>query len=119
MRSFNMGSTASVEQRDCITCACTNCFKMFMASVRHMESRSARREAFEQMDAADMELQLRLLNKQFSMAVELLGTDFVLNRPSRNREYENTCGRDSSEYTQRSKHIDDMNELCDLIQLSH
>lgn len=48
------------------------------------------------MSSEDMQLQLRLLNKQLSMAIELLGTDFILNRASRNREYEALYGRDSS-----------------------
>lgn len=56
MRSFGLGNTASIEQQDCIKCACHNCFKMFMASVRHMEGRADRDLAFSQMSQDDIDL---------------------------------------------------------------
>lgn len=50
--------------------------------------------------------------------IEMMGTDFVISRTERNRFYENKHQRDLSKYTSRLKNIDDMNELCELMNLA-
>lgn len=61
---------------------------------------------------------MRILNKQFSTMIELLGTDFILKRTSRNRTYETKYGVLSSKYTKKLKTIDDLCELCDLMNIA-
>lgn len=58
------------------------------------------------------------MKKQFSLVVELFGREFILNRENRKRENETKYGKNSPEYTERLKLIDDMNEMCDLIKMS-
>jgi hypothetical protein len=83
-----------------------------------MQDPASRTKAFEQMDQEDIELQKRLLNKQLSTVVELLGVQFIVNRPSRGRIFEQKFGKYSSKYTQKYKDIDDLNETCEIIKLS-
>lgn len=65
-----------------------------------------------------MDIQLRMLLKQFNMIMEVLGVEFILQRATRGRRNEDKYGRTSAKYTKRLKTIDDMNELCDVLKMS-
>jgi hypothetical protein len=100
MRALTVDDTTlSVEQKDCISCACHNCWKMFSASTRYLQGRVERGQAFERMTSEDLEIQERILRKQFSMVVELYGADFIRARPSRGRHFEGRFGRSSPNYS--------------------
>ena len=53
-----------------------------------------------------------------STVVELLGVDFILKRRDRKRFYESQHNRQSPSYTDYLKTIDDLNEICEIINLS-
>jgi len=85
MRNVADERMLSVEQRQCLKCGCDNCHRLFNASTRFMQDINSRTKAFEVMQEEEIDLQKRMLFKQLSTVVELLGTDFILNRSSRNR----------------------------------
>ena len=70
------------------------------------------------MSGYDLEIQKKLLFKQFSTIVELLGKEWVVQRPDRNRHYEQRFGANSPRYTEKYKTIDDLNEICEILQSS-
>jgi len=70
------------------------------------------------MTMEELEIQIQVLQKQLSTVVELMGVQFILEREERNRRYERVHGRDSPQYTRRLKLIDDVNELCEVLQAS-
>lgn len=70
------------------------------------------------MSEEDVQNQLRILNKQLSTMIEILGTEFILRRQERGRVLEKKYGRNNSKYTNKLKNIDDMNELCELMKLA-
>lgn len=77
-----------------------------------------RNQHFEEMNDENLKVQKQILQKQLSTAIEYLGVDFILERISRNRYYENLYGRNSPLYTERRKSIDDLNEICEVLHKS-
>ena len=57
-----------------------------------------------------------MLNRILSQFVELLGKQWIWNRTDRKRKLEKTIT--TRNYTQKHKTFDDMNEVCEIINMS-
>ena len=70
------------------------------------------------MSGHELDTQERLLKKQFSTTIEALGKEWILQRTDRKRHYEQRHEASKEMYTQRLKTIDDLNEMCEILELS-
>jgi archaellum component FlaC len=100
------------------TCSCHYCKKVKKDSEVWIKPEQERDQEINEKDMDDLSLTYDVLSKQLNMVVELNGVHFILNRPHRNRKHEQALGKTSRKYTQRLKLVDDLSELCTVLNMS-